>query len=382
MGYISNLPTMKKVGFLINPISGMGGSVGLKGTDGDETLNKAIELGAEPVAEERAVKALNFLRERGFKIELITCSGVMGEDALKKVGYEPSGYRIVCTTQEKTTSEDTKAACENFIKEDIELLIFCGGDGTARDIFEVVGQKKPIIGIPAGVKMHSAVFGVNPRSAAEAVMEYLKGELDVKESEIMDTDEEKYRMGELQVKLIGYALTPYRKTLVQAGKGVYASVDEEISKKAIADYVTEIISESTDTYILGAGTTVKAIADKLGLEKTLLGVDVVRKGDLIVKDANEKKLLELFESAEDVKIIVSPIGAQGFIFGRGNQQISAKVLKKVGIDNVMIVATPYKLSQTEILRVDTGDEELDNVFLGFRKIITGYHEMQVKMIYI
>jgi predicted polyphosphate/ATP-dependent NAD kinase len=360
---------MKRLGFLINPISGMGGSVGLKGTDGEEVLRKAIELGAEPVAENRASKTLTILYENRANYHFVTCSGPMGEDALKKTGYDD--YSIAYETKTKTSPEDTRNACAVFMKENVDIIVFCGGDGTARDIYEVVGQKTPIIGVPTGVKMHSAVFGMNPRSAAEAVAEYIAGNLELKESEIMDIDEEKYRMGKLDVRLIGYALTPYRKALVQAGKGVYEGVSEENSKTAIADYVVEIMGSADTAYILCAGTTTKAIADKLGIEKTLLGVDIVRKGKLMAKDVNERTLLEYLEETEDAKIIVSPIGAQGFIFGRGNQQISSDVIRKAGIGNIILVATPHKLSQTEVLRVDTGDEELDKAFAGYRRVISG-----------
>ncbi len=371
---------MKRVGFLINPISGMGGSVGLKGTDGEEILRKAIELGARPVAEERALKALTILKRSAAKYEFVTCSGSMGEAALKKTGFDDKKYSIVYEPKAKTTSEDTKNACAEFSKEDVDIFMFCGGDGTAKDIYAVIGQKIPIIGVPTGVKMHSAVFGMNPRSAAEAVTEYVAGNLELKESEILDIDEEKYRMGELEVQLMGYALTPYRKALVQAGKGIYEGVSEENSKTAIAEYVVELMKDGDKLYILGAGTTTKAIADKLGLEKTLLGVDIVQKGNLLAKDVNERTLLELLEKTRDSMIIVSPIGAQGFIFGRGNQQISVRVIRKVGIGNLILVATPHKLSQTEVLRVDTGDEELDKAFAGYRRIISGYHDLHVKMV--
>jgi predicted polyphosphate/ATP-dependent NAD kinase len=368
---------MRLVGFLINPISGMGGSVGLKGTDGEDILERAIELGAKPGAEERGMKALAAIKGREIDFGFVTCSGSMGEGAFKKAGIPPDKYKVVYEAGSKTTSEDTRNACAGFLEQNVDIIVFCGGDGTARDIFEVIGQKKPVIGVPTGVKMHSAVFGADPKAAAEVVLEFMAGNLETKESEIMDTDEEKYRTGRLAVKLVGYAITPYRKSLVQVGKGVYEGPDEDVSKKAIAEYVAELMLNSDDTFILGPGTTTRTIARELGIEKTLLGVDVVGMAGLEVKDANESALLELLKGENIVNIIVSPIGAQGFIFGRGNQQISADVIRGVGLENVIVVATPFKLSRTEFLRVDTGDEELDRMFGEFIKVISGYHEMKI-----
>lgn len=380
MVHFPNHLNMGLVGFLINPISGMGGSVGLKGTDGEETLKRAVELGAKPGAEERGIKVLAILKERGFDFGFVTCSGSMGESAFKRAGISPDRYRVVNEVGSETTSDDTKKACVRFLEEETDLIVFCGGDGTARDIFEVVGKKKPVIGIPTGVKMHSAVFGANPIAAAEVVLEFMSGNLGTKESEIMDTDEEKYRMGRLEVELIGYAIAPYKKTLVQAGKSACEGPDEEASKKAIAEYVAELMLKSDDHFILGPGTTTRTIAKELGIDKTLLGVDVVRICELVEKDTNEESLLRLLEEWNMAKIIVSPIGAQGFVFGRGNQQISAKVIREVGLDNILVVATPYKLSQTEFLRIDTGDEELDRMFGEFIKVISGYHEMKMMRI--
>jgi predicted polyphosphate/ATP-dependent NAD kinase len=260
----------------------------------------------------------------------------------------------------------------------VELILFCGGDGTARDISSVIGKDIPMIGIPAGVKMFSAVFGVNPRSTAEVVLGYLSGDYSVAEAEIMDIDEESYRRGALHAKLFGYALTPYESTLVQSSKSVYGGADDESSKEEIARYVLEIMEEEKDTlFILGAGSTIERIGKKLEIDKTLLGVDVVKDGKLIAKDVNEQKLLDILEMEDNAIIIAGVIGAQGFVFGRGNQQISPKVLRKVGVNNIRIVATPIKMSQTLRLRVDTGDEELDKMLSVYHKVITGYHEMRM-----
>jgi predicted polyphosphate/ATP-dependent NAD kinase len=370
---------MGVVGFVVNPIAGMGGKVGLKGTDGTGILEKAIELGAEPVAEKRAYETLKLIFDGKPDIKWLTCSKNMGEEVLRKVGFkEKEDYTVVYDSPSKTSSEDTKNACLKFKDKEVELILFCGGDGTARDIFKVVGKDIPIIGIPAGVKMFSSVFGVNPRSTAEVVLGFLKDEYGLAESEIMDISEEDYRRGELHAELFGYALSPYESTLVQFSKSVFGGVEDEAAKEEIAEYVMEIMKGENDTvFILGAGSTVKKIGEKLNIDKTLLGVDVVKNGELIAKDVNERALLDLLETETKVMIIVGVIGAQGFVFGRGNQQLSPDVLRKVGKENIKIVATPLKLSETPRLMVDTGDLELDNMLSGFYRVIVGYHEMRM-----
>jgi predicted polyphosphate/ATP-dependent NAD kinase len=371
--------TMATIAFIINPIAGMGGKVGLKGTDGIEILEQARKLSAEPIAYSRALETIKTIFEKKPDVKWLTCSKDMGEEALKEAGYNgKEDYTIVYETPNTTTAEDTKKACKKFKEMKVEMIIFCGGDGTARDISSVIGKEIPIIGIPAGVKMYSAVFGINPRSTAEVLFGYLKGEYGVTEAEIMDIDEESYRQGELHAKLFGYALVPLEKALVQTGKAVFESMDDEAAKDEIAKFVAEIMGEEKDTmFILGAGSTVERIGKELNIEKTILGVDVVRNGELIGKDVNEAELLELLGEGDKATIIIGVIGSQGFVFGRGSQQISPKVIRKVGVENIRIVATPNKLSQTSRLMVDTGDEELDKMLSGFHKIIIGYHEMRM-----
>ncbi|MHC1566511.1 MAG: ATP-NAD kinase family protein [Candidatus Syntropharchaeia archaeon] len=350
----------------------MGGSVGLKGTDG--LVEEAIKLGARRIAEKRAKQTLNALRNG--KFDIITPSKDMGEKALVDSGFE---CRIVYSSPDATTAYDTKRACEEFLEEKPDLLLFCGGDGTARDIYSVVQKEIPILGIPAGVKMNSAVFATNPISAAEIVMDFMRDGVEIREAEVMDTDEELYRKGILDVKIFGYARTPYKPVLVQSRKFVFHDEGEEKSKEEIARFVCEFMRDGS-TYILGAGTTTKKIADKLGIEKTLLGVDVVKNGKLIARDVNERDLLSILEREERVKIIVSPIGAQGFIFGRGNQQISPEVIKRVGIENIIVVATPHKLSLSPFLFVDTGDRELDAKLSGYLSVVCGYRIAQRKAV--
>jgi predicted polyphosphate/ATP-dependent NAD kinase len=366
----------KKLGIIINPISGMGGAVGLKGTDGIETLKKAIEMGAKPLSRERAKLFLAELKPVQNAIELYTAPGDMGANEALEINFKP---RIIGEIKENTTADDTKNAIKLMYKQEVDLIVVCGGDGTMIDVLEAMGQSMPIpvLCVPTGVKMHSAVFAVNPKAAAKIALQFLWDELPLREAEVMDIDEEAYRRGRLSADLKGFLVVPYEPSLLQGAKvGSPTSADEELDREAIARRIVEEMNPET-LYILSAGTTVNAIADLLGLEKTLLGIDLLQKKEIIKHDVNEQHILEVLKKKRDCKIIVSPIGQQGFIFGRGNQQISPKVIRQVGLQNVIIVATPFKISTLDIIRVDTGDSELDKSIRGYVRVITGYHETKL-----
>jgi predicted polyphosphate/ATP-dependent NAD kinase len=349
----------------------MGGAVGLKGTDG--LAKEARKRGAKPLALQRAKASLRLLSHEAGHILFLTASGEMGEMALKECVLN---YAVVYSAPEESSAMDTKAACKAFLEDDVDLLLFCGGDGTARDVAFAAGHV-PILGIPSGVKMHSGVFAISPEAAAELALGYARGELKTRETEIVDVDEELYRSGELQTKLYCTARTPYQPVLVQEMKRIYSSESEEEFKDQIALFATEFMRDGS-AYILGAGTTTSRIAELLGVEKTLLGVDVIQNGKLILKDASEKDLLELLDRGEKAKIIVSPIGAQGFILGRGSQQISSTVLRRVGTKNLIVVATPHKLAELSNLLADTGDQEMDRTLSGRWQVVTGYRIAQIK----
>lgn len=354
-----------KIGLLINPIAGMGGRVGLKGTDG--LAEEAIKRGAEPQAMNRMIETLTSLKERDALF--LTVDGEMGEKAFEATKLER--MIIYRTDRKRTTSEDTKEAVKRMIKKGAELIVFCGGDGTARDVFSITKDKVPILGIPAGVKMHSSVFAVNPEAAARIIDAFIKREAEVTEGEIMDIDEAEYRQGRLSARLFGVVRVPHVTGGIQGTKESYGSGKAEQEKEEIALYLAEIMSEEqSTTFVLGAGTTVAAVGKALGIEKTLLGVDIWRSGRVLAKDAAEREILENLTGEN--RIIVTVIGRQGFVFGRGNQQISPEVIRRVGKENIMIVATPTKLKSTPVLRVDTGDSELDNELRGYVRVITGY----------
>ena len=364
----------KKLALVVNPISGMGGKVGLKGTDG--VFDEAVSRGATPVSQAKAGHFLDKLVELKAQdlIEWHTASGAMGEDALKAAGFEcVVAYRLM---DERTSAEDTKLACKAFVDTGCQLVIFVGGDGTARDVHGAVNNRVPILGVPSGVKMHSGVFGVNPEAAAELTAEWLMGKAGVQEGELMDLDEERYRKGEWNIKHFGFALTPFEPSYIQVGKEMFEAADDEDIRDGIANHVIEMMDKVPGTlYILGPGSTLEHIGKKIGIDKTLLGVDCAVDKQLVAKDATEKQILALMDKHPVVKIVVSPIGAQGFFFGRGNLQISSAVVRRVNITDIYVVATPAKLASTPNLRVDFDDPEVVDKFnrKKYIQVVVGYH---------
>ncbi len=354
----------------MNPVAGIGGRVGLKGSDGEAIIKRAVELGAVKLSPGRAVEALRRIARIREQVEVITYPGEMGEDEAREAGLQPTVIGSIAHVN--TTREDTIEAARTMAEMEVDLIIFAGGDGTARDLVEAVDGDIPVLGIPAGVKIHSGVFAINPADAGELAALYLEGgPVKLRELEVMDIDEEAFRDDRLSARLYGYLKVPYVEALVQNTKSGSATTDEFSLEGIAADIVEEM--ERDVIYVLGPGTTVRPIAEKLGLSKTLLGVDVVLNGELIAADANEKKLLELIEGKE-ARIIVTVIGGQGFVFGRGNQQISPQVIRSVGSQNITIIATPGKLAalQGRPLLVDTGDPEVDEKLSGYAKVVTEY----------
>ena len=361
--------TKKTFGFLVNPVAGMGGAVGLKGTDGKAILDKAIALGAKPIAAARAETFLLELSPIKNNINLIVGAGDMGETQAEKCGF---AFKVFGEKKHETNSLDTKTIAQEMLKAHVDLLVFCGGDGTSRDILKVVDTKLPVLGVPTGVKMHSAIFAVNPQAAARAAYRFLRGELPLREAEIMDVDEQAFREGRLSAELYGYMLSPYEPHLIQANKLASPMTENEMrNQAAIAIYIIENMKPDA-IYIVGPGTTTRTISDLLDQKKTLLGVDLFCGKKIIASDVNEKQIGEAI-SGKHAQIIVTPIGGQGFIFGRGNQQISAKIIRQVGLDNIIVVATASKLRSLKSLKVDTGDAELDEKFRAKKiKVIADY----------
>lgn len=372
-----NAPT-KTLGLIVNPVAGMGGAVGLKGTDGKEILKRALSLGAKPTAPARALSFLSELKVLKDKIRLFVGAGEMGEEAASSCGFPCT---IFGEKKAETTAEDTREIARKIVEAKADLLVFCGGDGTARDILDAVGFSIPVLGVPTGVKMHSSVFAVDPKAAAKIAIDFLGDTLPLREAEVMDIDEDAFRAGRVSASLYGYLLTPYEPYLIQGSKMASPMTEGELrNQAAIAVYVIENMKPDV-VYIIGPGTTTRTIADLLDAKKTLLGVDIFCGKKILANDVNEQQILEAIRE-KAAQIIVTPIGGQGFIFGRGNQQISPKVIRQVGLDNIVVVATQSKMQSLKALRVDTGDEELDDAFRKRKmKVIADYkieYEMPVE----
>lgn len=360
---------MKTIGLIINPIAGMGGRVGLKGTDGKLILDMAIKLGAVKEAPSKAIKALRKLKSIKEELLILTSSLDMGENQCRFLGFN---YEIVHKSNQETNAFDTLKTAKIMEERGVELIIFVGGDGTARNVYEAVGNRVVVIGIPAGVKIHSPVYGNTPESAGELALLYLNNDnLYVKEEEVVDIDEEAFRNDEVRTQLFGYLKIPYKKELLQ-NKKAPTPLGEEENKYAIALDIIDNM-EKDIYYLIGPGTTTRAIMEKLDLPSTLLGVDIVKDKKVVKLDCNEKDILGILAD-ENGKLIITPTGGQGYLLGRGNQQISPKVLKKIGRDNILIISTNSKIIELKgnPLLIYTGDEIIDKSLGGYYRIKVGY----------
>jgi len=390
---------VKRLGLIVNPVAGVGGRVGLKGSDGAEILRRALELGAVRDAPRRARLALERLGRVRDHIEVVTWPGEMGADEACAAGFEP---RVLGTFRGRptwaaaerahghaeaalggageftlTSPADTEQAARDLLAVGVDLILFAGGDGTARNICDAVGQQVPVIGVPAGVKIHSAVYATTPAAAGDVAALFLHerpAAVRLREGEVMDIDEEAFRENRVSAYLYGYLSVPYARGLTQSAKAGGVAGEE----RALSDVATEVIRDMRPDalYILGPGTTTRTIMIRLGLEKTLLGVDALLGGALAAADATEEDLLRLLRAHAAAHIVVTVIGGQGHIFGRGNQQISPAVIRLVGTAAITIIATQTKLLSLEgrPLLVDTGDPALDAELAGYAKVVTGLGE--------
>ena len=356
------------LGLIVNPIAGMGGSVGLKGTDGDLAA-QARAKGAAPIAGRRAVTALAALADCRENLLILTCSGEMGEHAANDAGLRSS---IVCRTGAAGTSaDDTKVAAGAMLEHRPMLLLLVGGDGTARDVLEIVGRRIPILGVPSGVKMHSAVFAATARAAGEVARRYLLAEdresllrdAEVLDREILDTGEVS-----LSPTLFGIVRTPRLSFLVPGAKSS-SRVTERAALEAAILRASDLVGDARLS-LIGPGTTMQSLKRRVGFDGTPLGVDAVFRGRCIAEDLDEQGILDLIAD-RPARIVVSVVGGQGFLFGRGNQQLSARVIRAVGTDNIVVVSSLEKLTAiaNHCLLVDTGDGSLDQDLAGHIPVI-------------
>ena len=364
---------MKKLGLIINPVAGLGGSVGLKGSDG--LVEEALARGAVPQAEHRAKAALQELMDLKDQISIYTGPGSMGEAVGNELGF--SCIIMESSKTSATTAEDTKTLSAWMQEKGVDLILFAGGDGTARDICTTAKDTSVFLGIPAGVKIHSPVYARSPSAAGRLAAMYLQEQVtSVVEGEVLDIDEDQYRQEIINTKLYGSLRIPGSPDHTQCSK-CSSSASEEETFAAIAASVADDMEKDT-YYIIGAGTTTRAVMRELELENTLIGVDLVYNYELVAKDIYGKQILEHIGD-KPAKLVVTVTGGQGFLFGRGNQQLTPEVLRRIGKENIIILATREKIMNLkgQPLLVDTGDPELDQYLSGHYFVICGYNETYV-----
>lgn len=361
-----------RIGLVVNPVSGIGGKAGLKGSDGLDIQQLAHERGFQSEALERTVAALSELPKETL---VFTSGGDMGQTYTRLAGLRSV---LVHTPKWPSSSKDTVLATKALVKSGIELILFTGGDGTARDVYKGLAGSDAVavLGIPSGVKMYSGCFGVNPVASGRIAANWLAGGLvNFEDREVLDIGEENIRNGLLDTALHGFVRVPVVRGRTQSRKTASSSSDEQNLESVAEGFVNSMRKD--ELYILGPGGTTKAIAKRLGVSKTPLGVDVIQNGNLIALDCSEAELLKVTLKTK-AHALVSIIGGQGFILGRGNQQISAQVIRSLSAPRIIVVATPNKIaSLSGGLLIDSGDPHLDQELEGFYKVITGAKDFVV-----
>jgi predicted polyphosphate/ATP-dependent NAD kinase len=341
---------MTRAGLIVNPIAGMGGSVALKGTDG--VADEAQRRGARPRLPQRAVRALAALHSAYPAASIVTCAGSMGAEEALAAGVTPEAVLPVAVT---TTAADTRTAAAAMLMLGVDLLLFVGGDGTAADVLAAAGRGVPVVGVPSGVKMHSGVFAKTPEAAGLMAAWFMAGRASgVVAREVMDIDEQLLRAGLLAPRLIGYLEVPRAEALTQHPKR--RGTTEEDALRALGHAVVEALPHGA-LVAVGPGTTAGAVMTVLGLPHTLLGFDLVRDGALVATDVRDEDLLR---HADELHVVVAPTGGQGALLGRGNQQLTPDVLRHVGRERLLVVATRERLAalQGRPLLIDLDDADV------------------------
>ena len=386
-----------RIGLVVNPDAGLGGRLGFKGSDGRAAEARAA--GAEDRAGPRMAQALDALQtllqgslnRTGACVTLVGWEGRMGGSWVNSGGshlvFEPIG-----TTPEATSDEDTLSLVRNLIDAKVEAIVYAGGDGTTRDIvkaLEEIGaeaQEIPLVGVPGGVKMHSGCFATTPKAAAEVVLAFILGDLRCAITEVMDLDEDVYQQGVWKVRMYGEAWTPSSPRFMQGAKEQVERSSEVDTIEGLANHVQTLLDDQPELMVVwGSGGTLRRIGQHVDIELTLLGIDVQGPEEngarALHGDLNEQQLIEVLSKHVDEDgtprprlLLLSPMGGQGFLIGRGNLQLSPDVLRIIGNDNILGVATPAKLIGLSAVRIDTGDSALDEEFQikRFIKILQGF----------
>ena len=363
-----------KLGLLVNPYAGIGGTLALKGSDGVEIRERALAMGAEKKALHKTRLALEHIVPIKDHVQLFVASGDMGESLAKDMGFS---YSLVYQPENtQTESQDSEATAQAFLAQQVDLILFAGGDGTARNVCHVVGNSVPVLGVPAGCKIHSAVYAITPGAAGRVLKQVIKGDIvSVSDAQVMDIDEALIRQGKVNARQFGEMQVPTELRYIQAVK-MGGKESDELVLADIAAHIIEIIEDNPEQlFVMGSGSTVDFIMQELGIKNTLLGVDVIKHKELIASDVTATALLAL-TAHQSYKLVLTLIGGQGHIIGRGNQQLSANFLKKLGKNNILLVATKGKISSLSgrALIVDSGDVAVDQQLSGLISIITGYHD--------
>ncbi|MCC5887127.1 MAG: ATP-NAD kinase family protein [Gammaproteobacteria bacterium] len=366
---------MLRLGLIVNPLAGLGGPSALKGSDGAEIVAEARRRGAEDRAGERAGRCLAALHARRDRISIFTWDGAMGADVARAAGFEP----VVLGAARAAVSDswDTRAAVKALAETGVDLLLFAGGDGTARDVCSALPGPLPVLGIPAGVKMHSGVYAVTPEAAANVVCQLQDGALvGLVTGEVRDIDEAELRAGRVNSRWFGDLLVPAEPRWVQHTK-IGGRESEPLVLEEIAADIAERMAAgpADDLWVIGPGSTTAAVMAHLGLPNTLLGVDLIRPGELLAADLDAKGLLEGTAGSQPW-ILITFIGGQGHLLGRGNQQLTPELLRRAGRDRLVVIATRTKRAALagRPLIVDSGDPELDQELAGYIAVTTGYED--------
>ena len=398
------------IGLVVNPVAGVGGPAGLAGSDGADVQRLALARGARSRAQERAILALTTLADRHPGLTVATVPGAMGADAVRAAGLVPhvlppstspsARLAAECTASSRgeavhsagpralgedrggggTDAADTSAAITALAAAGADLILVVGGDGTLRDAcagLESVEEaeseepKPAILGVPAGVKMYSPVFAVSPRAAGATAADWIdRGGLPTEEREVLDIDEAAMRHARVDPTLYGMLSVPYRSGRTQARKAPTPATEAAAVEAAARGAVARM--RPGVRYLLGPGGTTAEIARQLGVDGSPLGVDVVLDGRVLLRGASAQEILAEIADGP-AQAVVTVIGGQGFLLGRGNQQLSASVLRALGDDPLLVVTPEQKLIDLHgrPLLVDTGDPELDARLTGHIRIITG-----------
>ena len=378
---VSVIRTDMRVGIVVNPDAGLGGKLGFKGSDG--RAKEARKAGAQDRAGPRMALCLDrfgellnsSLNRAGMSPTLLAWDGRMGGD------WITNDYTSLGETPDSTSADDTSSLVSQLIEHEVDVILYAGGDGTTRDIVNTLGEVKiPLIGVPGGVKMHSGCFATTPNAAAEVLFSFVIGDLMSSITEVMDLDEEIYLTGQWKVRMYGEALTPASPRFMQGAKQQVERSSEAEIIEGLASHINELIINDPELMVVwGSGGTLRLIGELIGQELTLLGIDIQYQ-DKVYNDLNEQELIKILSTHSGNKLLLlSPMGGQGFLIGRGNLQLSPEVLRIIGIESILGVATPGKLTGLSNVRIDTGEESLDNEFKQrkFVKMLQGYRTTRV-----